>query len=129
MPAEWAAAVAAVTRDLGCRRNGRAVSLESVEWTLAVFSDGSVAIGFATTADDADLSAFSVGRGFALEATCAQAMVWVASVVQDELAGYEFVQWPSDGSRLYAPDLIDGTAVWVDHAGRVIAPIGALCRR
>lgn len=92
-----------------------------------MFSDGSVAIGLATLTDDADLGAFSAGRGFALETTSAQAMVWVASALQDELAGYEFVQWPSEGSRLLVPDLRDSTAVWVDHTGRKVARIGALC--
>jgi hypothetical protein len=64
-----------------------------------------------TLTDRADLGSFSVGRGFTLETTPAQATVWVASVVQDELAGYEFVQWPSDGWRLLAPDLRGGKAV------------------
>ncbi len=80
-----------------------------------------------TLTADADLGAFSIGRGFALETSPAQAMVWVASVVQDELAGYEFVQWPSDGWKLLAPDLRGGEAVWVDRSDHVVAPIGALC--
>ncbi|WP_135454768.1 hypothetical protein [Mycobacterium sp. DL99] len=90
-------------------------------------SDRSVAIGMTTLTADADLGAFSIGRGFALETSPAQAMVWVASVVQDELAGYEFVQWPSDGWKLLAPDLRGGEAVWVDRSDHVVAPIGALC--
>lgn len=103
------------------------MSFDGVEWTLTVFSNRSVAVGMRTLADGADLGAFSAGRGFVLETTPAQAMVWVASVVQDELAGYEFVQWPSDGRRLLTPDLRGGQAVWVDRGDRVVAPIGALC--
>ncbi|WP_454790239.1 hypothetical protein [Mycolicibacterium lutetiense] len=127
VPGEWVAALAAVTRDLRCRRQGRAISLEGVEWALTVFSDRSVSIGMAPLTGEADLGSFSAGRGFALATTPAQAMVWAASVVQDQLAGYEFVQWPSDGWRLLAPDLEDGKAVWVDRNDRVVSPIGALC--
>ena len=128
VPDEWVAALTAVTLDLRCRRHGRAVSLDGLEWALTVFSQGWVSIGMATLTDDADLGAFSMGRGFALETTPAQAMVWVASVVQDELAGYEFVQWPSDGWRLLDPELRDGEAVWVDPSSdSVVSPIGAWC--
>jgi SAM-dependent methyltransferase len=84
----------------------------------------------ATLADDADLGAFSIGRNYALETTAGQAMVWVASAVQDELAGYEFVQWPSDGWRLLAPKVQGSEAVWVDPStGAVVSPIGELCDR
>jgi hypothetical protein len=80
------------------------------------------------SADDTDLGGFSIGRGYALATTPAQAMVWVASAVQDELAGYEFVQWPSDSWRLLTPELRDGDAVWVDpSSNNVVSQIGALC--
>ncbi|WKG00830.1 hypothetical protein [Mycolicibacterium sp. HK-90] len=85
-----------------------------------------MSIGLTALTDDADLGSFSAGRGFALDTTPAQAMVWVASVVQDQLAGYEFVQWPSDGRRLLVPTLRGSDAVWVDHSDRVVSPIGAL---
>jgi hypothetical protein len=128
VPDQWVAGVEAVGRDLGCRRYGRAVSFEGVEWELTVMSGGWVSIGMVTLADDADLYQFSIGRGYALETTPAQAMVWIAEVVQDELAGYEFVQWPSDGWRLLTPELRNGEAVWVDPStDNVVSQIGALC--
>ncbi|MBU9765127.1 hypothetical protein FR943_14905 [Mycobacterium sp. TNTM28] len=127
VPGGWVAALAAIARDLRCRRQGRAVSFDGVEWALTVFSNRSVSIGFTSLTDEVDLGSFSVGRGFAFDTTSEQAMVWVASVVQDELAGHEFVQWPSHNQGLLAPDIRSGAAVWVDGADRVVAPIGALC--
>jgi hypothetical protein len=78
--------------------------------------------------NDSDLGEFSIGRNYALETTPAQAMVWVAEVVQEELAGHEFVQWPSDGWRLLTPELRNGDAIWVDPStNRVVSQIDALC--
>jgi len=77
----------------------------------------------ATLIDDADLGGFSIGRNYALETTPPQTMVWVASAVQDELAGFEFVQWPSDGWRLLTPEVRGGEAVWVDPS------LAVWCRR
>jgi hypothetical protein len=48
VPDEWVAGLAAVSRDLRCRRYGRAVSFEGVEWELTVSSQGWVCIGMAT---------------------------------------------------------------------------------
>jgi hypothetical protein len=93
------AALAAVAADLRCRRHGRAIGFDGVEWELSVVADGWECIGMATVTDDSDLGEFSIGRGFARETTPGQVKVWVAEVVQDELAGYEWVQWPSDGQR------------------------------
>ncbi|MGY4646459.1 hypothetical protein [Mycobacterium sp. URHB0021] len=127
-PDEWVAALAAVALDLRCRRHGREVSLSGVDWELTVMSEGWVSIGMVTVADDTDLYKFSIGRGHALETTTAQAMVWVAEVVQEELAGYEFVQWPSDGPRLLTADLRVCDAVWIDPStDDVVSNIGALC--
>jgi hypothetical protein len=50
--------------------------------------------------------------------SAAQASVWVAEKTQDELTGYEFVQWPIDGQRLLAPKMRNGEAVWVDTSNR-----------
>ena len=128
VPDEWIAALAAIVRDLRCRRYGRVVSFDGLEWELAVTSEGWVHIGMARLPGDADLNPFSIGRGYTLETTTAQAIVWVAEVVQGELAGYEFVQWPSDGRRLLTPSLRGGDAVWIDPStSSIVSAIGALC--
>lgn len=128
LPDQWVAALAAVAVDLQYRRHGRAISFDGVEWELRVIAEGSVSIGMTKVTDDSDLGEFSIGRGFTLETTPGQAKVWAAEVVQDELAGYEWVQWPSDSERLLTPELRHGDAIWVDPSTeRVVSQIGALC--
>jgi SAM-dependent methyltransferase len=127
VPDEWGAALAAVALDLRCRRQGRVICFDGVQWELAVNSQDWVSIGMAKLTDASDLGEFSIGRGYALKTTLTQAMVWVASAVQDQLAGYEFVQWPSDGWRLLDPTVRNNEPVWVDPStGSVVSPIGAL---
>jgi hypothetical protein len=128
VPGQWVTGLAAVTRDLRCRRYGRTVSIEAVEWELTVTSEGWVAIGLAKLTDASDLSPFAICQSYTLETTPAQAMVWTAEAIQDELAGYEFVLWPSDGRRLLTPEIRAGEAVWIDSStDSVVSRIGALC--
>lgn len=128
LPAQWASAFGAVARDLRCHRYGRTVSFDNVAWELTENTDGSVYIGIAKLADDTDLYAFSQGRGYTLTTTTAQATVWIAQAIQDELAGYEWVQWPLDGWRLLIPEIRNGLAQWVNAVTGVAAsPIGELC--
>jgi hypothetical protein len=101
LPAQWASAIAAVTHDLGHRRRGRTLDVDHVVWDLAADDDGFMYIGVASPPDgDVALAPFGRGAGFTVDATAAQAAVWIAETVQDELAGYEFVQWPVHGPRL-----------------------------
>lgn len=126
VPEQWTAAFSAVARDLRYRRYGRSISFAHVGWELRVSGDFSVEIGIVGGAG-ADIGGCLVGQGFMLDASVAQATVWVASTVQDDLSGYEFVQWPSDGWRLLSPGLRDGVAVWVDSSTtEVVAEIGTL---
>jgi hypothetical protein len=128
VPSQWAIAIAAVCRDLQCRRHGRMISFIDIAWELTVDTDGRMLIGLTRLSDDADLSGFTRGRGYAVDATSGQATVWIAEAIQDELAGYEFVQWPIAGHRLLDPTLSDGQALWVDPStNTVVAPIGSLC--
>jgi hypothetical protein len=53
-------------------------------------------------AGDADIRAHRRCRGYRLHTTAAQASVWMADEVQDELAGYEFMQWPIAGDTSFA---------------------------
>jgi hypothetical protein len=126
-PDEWVAALAAVALDLRCRRHGRAISFDGVVWVLSVIAGDWVSIGMAKLTDDSDLGEFSIGRSYALETTSEQAMVGVAEVIQEELAGYEFVQWRSDGGRMRSPVLRNGDAVWVDPSTNCVVSSGALC--
>lgn len=126
LPAAWASATRAVSRDLGCRRHGRRISFDNVMWKIAA-DNGSVCVGFAL-AGDADVSAYQRCNSYRLDTTAAQATVWMADDVQYELTGYEFVQWPIAGRRILAPQIIDDKAAWVDPTtDAVIAPIGELC--
>ena len=127
LPSPWATAVAAVSHDIHCRRHGRKIDVEFVVWELTANTDGSMYIGMAITSEPANLRPFSGGSGFTVDASAAQATVWVAEKTQDELTGYEFVQWPIDGQRLLVPKVRNGEAVWVDTVTHtVVAPIGAL---
>jgi hypothetical protein len=127
LPAAWASATRAVTRDLGCRQHGRSIGFDNVMWKIAA-DDGSVCVGFAL-ADDADVGAYQRCNSYRLDTTAAQATVWMADDVQYELTGYEFVQWPIAGRRILMPQIIDDQATWVDpKTDAVIAPIGELCQ-
>jgi hypothetical protein len=127
LPAAWASATRAVTRDLGCRRHGRRISFDHVMWKIAA-DNGSVCVGFAL-AGDADVGAYQPCNNYRLDTTAAQATVWMADDVQYELTGYEFVQWPIAGRRILVPQIIDDQATWVDpKTDAVIAAIGELCQ-
>jgi hypothetical protein len=126
LPAEWASATRAVTRDLGCGRHGRAIGFHNVMWKIAA-DDGSVCVGFAVTGD-ADVRAYQRSLGYRLNTTAAQATVWMADDVQYELTGYEFVEWPIVDRRILVPQIIGDQAAWVDPKTEiVIARIGELC--
>jgi hypothetical protein len=126
LPVAWASASRAVTRDLGCRRHGRSVRFDNVMWSI-VADRGAVCVGFALTGE-ADVGAYQRCLDYRLDATAAQALVWMADDVQYELAGYEFVQWPMAGRRMLQAQIVDDRAVWVDTTtGTVAAVIGELC--
>lgn len=127
LPSPWATAVAAVSHDLHFRRYGRELDVEFVVWELTANADGSIYIGMIIAPEPDGLRPFSGGSGFTVDASAAQATVWMAEKTQDELTGYEFVQWPIASQRLLAPTLRNGEAVWMDTSNRtVVAPIGAL---
>ncbi|MBF6216152.1 hypothetical protein IU487_34730 [Nocardia puris] len=124
-PQDWVAAVVAVARDLRCWRFGREIDPQRLLWELSVGGEYSMRVGWST---GAGVGGFAVGHGLPLDASRCAAAVWVADVVQAELAGYEFVQWPSRGRHLLSPRQIDDSAVWIDpHTDAVVAQIGDLC--
>jgi hypothetical protein len=128
LPAEWADSLAAVGRDLRCRRHGRTINVDGLEWELTVAADGWVSIGMSSLTDDAGIYRFSLCQSYTFKTTVAQAKMWIAETVQDKLSGHEFVQWPSDGWRMLTPEVRDGEAVWVaPSTDNLIAPIGELC--
>ena len=127
LPAVWASATRAVTRDLDCRRHGRRIGFRNVMWWIAADA-GYIAVGFAL-AGDADVGAYQRCNSYRMGATAAQATVWMADDIQYQLAGHEFVQWPIAGRRILVPQMIDGQARWVDpKTDAVIARIGELCQ-
>jgi hypothetical protein len=97
-------------------------------WKIAA-DDGFVCVGFAL-AGDADVDAYQRCNSYRVDTTVAQATVWLADDVQDELTGYRFVQWPIAGRRILVPQIIDDEATWVDPTTNDrIAPIGELCQK
>jgi hypothetical protein len=125
LPAAWAAAARAVTRDLDCRRHGRPITFTNVMWRFVV-SGESVALGFEASGET-DVGAYHRCMNYRLETSAPQALVWLAGDVQYELAGYEFVQWPIAGHRILDPRIVDDQAVWVEPSTNAItAPIGEL---
>lgn len=126
LPAGWATATCAVTRDLDCHRHGRPITFANVMWRFVV-SDEWVALGFEAPGD-ADVGTYRRCLSYRLETSAAQALVWLAGDVQYQLAGYELVQWPIAGQRILDPRIVDDQAVWVESSTNAItAPIGELC--
>ncbi|WP_261379239.1 hypothetical protein [Rhodococcus rhodochrous] len=94
-------------------------------WDLSINGDYYVFVGWQRIRG---IGGFNTGGGLTMDASFGEASAWVAEVVQDNLAGYEFVQWPSRGRHLLVPRLRSAEAVWVDPHGDVtICPIGTLC--
>ncbi|MET4609864.1 hypothetical protein ABIC28_000834 [Rhodococcus sp. PvR044] len=126
-PGAWVDAVVAVARDLRCLRYGRDVRPDRLVWELSVGAEYAVTIGWNGTAG---ISGFGLCHGLSIDASFCEAAVWVADTAQTELAGYDFVQWPSRGRHLLRPRQIDGTPVWLDpHTDSVVTQIGELCTR
>ena len=64
-----------------------------------------------------------------MDAPFTEAAVWVANTVQSDLAGYDFVQWPSQGQRMLLPRKRDDGPVWIDpHTDDTVAAVGELCQ-
>jgi hypothetical protein len=126
LPAEWAAASQAVTRDLNCRRYGRPVTLRNVMWRFLA-ADGFVCVGFAL-AGDADVGAYERCKSYRLHTTTAQATVWMADDIQEELAGYEYVQWPIAGNHILSAEIVGNRASWINPTNdTTVSLIGKLC--
>lgn len=64
LPSQWVSAIAAVSRDLRCRRHGRMIGFGDVAWELAVDAGGWMLIGLARLSDNADLYGFTRGRDY-----------------------------------------------------------------
>lgn len=125
-PTAWVDAIVAVARDLRCFRYGRDVNPDKLMWELSVGHTDAVMIGWSAAAG---ISGFSLCDGtMRTDATFAEAARSVAGITQTELAGYDFVQWPSQGKHLLRPRRVDGEPVWIDrHTEKAVAAIGALC--
>ncbi|MDH6284611.1 hypothetical protein [Prescottella agglutinans] len=132
VPAALATACRAVGADLQCLRYGRDIRVERLMWTVKVYDDvpggwpGAWAFGLDS---DGKSGVGGVGAGsnqVPLDDVAA-VTVRIAEGVQDDLAGYEFVQWPSYGGPLLAPKLRAGLAAWIDiRTNRIKCRIGAL---
>ncbi|BCN59584.1 hypothetical protein GS966_12180 [Rhodococcus hoagii] len=124
-PAPWTRALVAVGRDLRCLRYGRYADTDRLEWDLVIDGNYHVWIGWQGVRG---IGGFGIGGALSMDATFGESATWVAEVVQDNLAGYDFVQWPSRGRHLLVPRLRAGEPVWVDPHGDVtVGPVGELC--
>ncbi|MFF0818104.1 hypothetical protein ACFYVR_23515 [Rhodococcus sp. NPDC003318] len=127
-PAVWVDAIVAVGRDLQCFRYGREVNPDQLVWELSVGSGNDVRIGWTGTAGISGFTFCGGTDAMVADASFAEAARSVADIAQTELAGYDFIQWPSQGRHLLHARRVDGVAVWFDrHTDRVVASIGALC--
>ncbi|MFD3506551.1 hypothetical protein [Nocardia sp. NPDC058666] len=125
-PRPWVDAVVAVARDLRYLRHGREIDLDRLTWELSIGAEYHVGIGFSERSTSG-IGGFS--GGMSMDADFCDAAVWVADLTQTELAGYEFVQWPSRGHNLLRPRGIDGQPVWADpNTDRAVCAIGELRR-
>lgn len=128
LPEQWATAIRAVTHDLHYLRLGASIVLDDVVWQLELNSSYWFSIGLRGAAGSPaeTMVSFVVGRGYALDSSPAQCTVWVAETVQDNLAGYNFIQWPCSGGPLFTPTIIGTTATWVLPHSSIRIPIGSL---
>lgn len=124
-PVAWVDSVVAVARDLRCLRYGPAVQPDRLMWELSISAEYAVTIGWRGTAG---ISEFGLCHGLPMDAPFSEAAIWVADTVQTELAGYDFVQWPSHGRHLLKPQQVNGTPAWIDpQTDKVVCRIGELC--
>lgn len=125
-PAAWLLAIAAVASDLRCLRHGRELQVDRLVWELAISDQYAVTIGWRGPG----VGGFNLCHGLSMDTSYAQAAVWVADTTQGELAGYDFVQWPSRGQHMLNPRLRHDAPVWVDpHTDTAVATIGELCEQ
>ncbi|MFD3704034.1 hypothetical protein ACFWUP_12865 [Nocardia sp. NPDC058658] len=126
-PRAWVDAVVAVAHDLRYLRHGREIDPDSLTWEISIGADYDVGIGFSWRSTSG-IGGFS-GNGMSMDAAFCDAAVWVADLTQTELAGYEFVQWPSHGHNLLRPRRVDGQPVWADpRTNHAVCAIGELRR-
>lgn len=127
LPPAWAIAAHAVACDLACRRHGSPIDFTKVSWGFVVSDNEWLAVGFRADTD-ADVGTYERCLGYRLLTSTAQATVWLADDVQEQLTGHEFVQWPIAEQRVLAARVVDGQAVWIDPGtNTAAAPIGDLC--
>ena len=131
LPSQWATALQAVTHDLHVLRVGTEIDVDRLVWRIELNAEDWISIGLHTDSAPRENSivGFLVGSGFTLDASAAQCIVWAAETVQDELAGYSYVQWPSEGGALFKPALVDGAANWITPIHAMSIPIGSLTGR
>lgn len=124
-PASWVEALDAVARDLPWLQYGSVFRVDRLVWELLVDDRYEVSIRWTRPGSDRFWSRFT---GLSMDASFAEAAVWVAEAAQEELVqGTAVVQWPSMGWQLLTARVVDGAPSWVDpHGDVVVSPIGAL---
>ncbi|GGG25894.1 hypothetical protein GCM10007304_44660 [Rhodococcoides trifolii] len=125
-PEVWIEALAAVSRDLRCRKYGGPVVNDRLRWQLTFDTDYLVTVGLL----DIDTALGWAHRGrLAVDASYATAVAWIASTVQSHLSRIDHVDWPAHGGRTLVLTTVAGLGVWQDHYGEHGIEIGNLCRQ
>lgn len=123
-PATWVRAIEAVSQDLCHLRYGRKVDPHSLVWHLAMDDRYEITIGWEKSGG---LHEFSSFNGVTMDAPVQTVTAWIAETVQDHLAGFESIQWPSKGQRMLAVRVHNRQAVWVEtRTETIVSPIGNL---
>ncbi|WP_143690423.1 hypothetical protein [Williamsia sterculiae] len=126
-PAVWAAAIAAVSRDLPLMQTGAdadAWNATTAQWTLSI-ADGNVSVEVRDSGGVVRIDTTRLGR---LQKSAASATVWTARLVQHGLADTSDIAWPTPGGTiLLMPHAVYGTATWMVNGTSIsFAPIGDL---
>lgn len=125
LPSQWANAIRRVSDDLTVRRTAHPVDVDGLIWDLEFSSTDTVAIGM-HSASPGHFSTFLISNDFSRTSSTEQCTAWVAQTLQDHLAGYEYVLWPSATDGTYSPAVLDDHAVWTAPTSQVVARIGEL---
>ena len=128
-PEQWATAIATVRRDIPFMQTGtEAYTWDDryAVWNLFITADGMAAVEVRGRDGRVHISTESCCHD--TEGSNAWTTMWVADLVQGDLAASQWVLWPAfDGQAPMDPLIRDDRAMWVHrHTHDPVAPIGGL---
>ncbi|MGU3293001.1 hypothetical protein [Williamsia sp. M5A3_1d] len=128
-PEHWAAAITTVRADVPFLQTGEEAYCwddRDAVWNLFISADGMAAVE--VRGPDGRAHIYTESSCHTVDADEPDTTVWVADLVQGDLAASQWVLWPAfDGQAPMDPLVLHGRAVWVHrHTREPIAPIGGL---